>query len=116
MNLSPRWIVVLQREGHEALHWSAVGAPDAPDREIMAWAHAEGLVVFTHDLDFTTLLATTGALGPSVLQVRAQDVLPEALGSAVLRALRQFERELREGALISVDPGRARVRVLPLRT
>ncbi len=115
MNLSPRWVGVFQRAGHEAVHWSDVGAPDAPDREIMAWALAEGFIVFTHDLDFTALLATAGAHGPSVLQVRAQDVLPEAIGPAVLRALRQFGSHLHEGALVSVDPGRARVRVLPLR-
>lgn len=114
MNLSPRWIEVLRAEGHEAVHWSAVGAPEAPDREIMGWARAEGYVVFTHDLDFTALLATTGAQGPSVLQVRAQDVLPEAMADPVLRALRQFEQVLEAGALISVDPGRSRVRVLPI--
>ena len=51
----------------------------------------------------------------SVLQVRAQDVLPEAMAAPVLQALRQFERELGEGALVSVDLSRARVRVLPLR-
>jgi predicted nuclease of predicted toxin-antitoxin system len=115
MNLSPRWVGVLEGDGHAAVHWSAVGAPDAPDRAIMAWARDEGFVVFTHDLDFTALLAASGDAGPSVVQVRAQDVLQEALGLPVLRALRQFERELRTGALISVDPARARVRVLPLR-
>ena len=81
----------------------------------MAWAHEHGCIVFTHDLDFTAILAASGAAGPSVLQVRAQDVLPEAMAAPVLQALRQFERELGEGALVSVDLSRARVRVLPLR-
>ncbi len=79
----------------------------------MAWARREGYVVFTHDLDFTALLATTQAVGPSVVQVRAQDVLPEGMGAVVLQALRRFEQALKEGALISVDPGRARARILP---
>ena len=115
MNLSPRWVETLLAAGHEGVHWSTLGAPDAPDREIMAWAHRHGHIVFTHDLDFTALLAASGAEGPSVLQVRAQDVLPEAAAAPVLQALRQFERELGAGALVSVDPGRARVRVLPLK-
>ena len=113
MNLSPQWVPTLESEGHQVVHWSTVGDPDAPDREIMAWAYEREYVVFTHDLDFTTLLAITQAVGPSVIQVRAQDVLPESMGPAIVRALRQFERALEAGALISVDPGRARVRMLP---
>jgi len=42
----------------------------------MAWARANGHVVFTHDLDFGTTLALTHAAGPSVIQVRGQNVLP----------------------------------------
>lgn len=34
----------------------------------MAYARANGLVVFTHDLDFGVLLALTRGAGPSVLQ------------------------------------------------
>lgn len=33
------------------------------------------LVAFTHDLDFSALLAATQATGPSIIQVRAEDVL-----------------------------------------
>jgi len=45
----------------------------------MAWAREHVHVVFTHDLDFGTLLALTRASGPSVIQVGSQDVLPEHL-------------------------------------
>lgn len=116
MSLSPRWVPVLASEGFEVVHWSEVGVPDAPDREIMAWALDKGYVVFTHDLDFTALLAATQAVGPSVIQVRAQDVMPERMGVVVIQSLRQFEQELEAGALVSVDPGRARVRILPFGT
>ena len=40
MNLSPRWADFLQRAGLDAVHWSHVGAADAPDVEIMAYAKA----------------------------------------------------------------------------
>jgi predicted nuclease of predicted toxin-antitoxin system len=36
MNLSPRWVDVLADAGIEAIHWSALGAYNAPDSEIMA--------------------------------------------------------------------------------
>lgn len=71
-------------------------------------------VVFTHDLDFGTMLALTHAAGPSVIQFRGQDVLPDTAGSMVIAALRQHEADLIAGALIVVDEKRLRVRVLPL--
>ena len=80
MNLSVEWITELTRHGWSAIHWSTVGDPRADDITIMAWAVENGDVVFTHDLDFGTTLALTHATGPSVLQVRGQNVLPEHLG------------------------------------
>ncbi len=80
----------------------------------MDWARSNRHVVFTHDLDFTTMLALTQADGPSVIQVRSQNVLPEFLGTLVVEAVRRFEAELEAGALVVVEPGRSRVRVLPL--
>jgi predicted nuclease of predicted toxin-antitoxin system len=53
---------------------------------------------------------------PSVIQVRTQNVLPEAIGSLVLKALRQFEEELQKGALVTIDPNRLRARILPFRS
>jgi predicted nuclease of predicted toxin-antitoxin system len=67
MNLAPDWVPVLQSAGYQAVHWFTVGDPRAPDHDIMAWARTNGYVVFTHDLDFGSLLATTGAAGPSVI-------------------------------------------------
>jgi predicted nuclease of predicted toxin-antitoxin system len=80
----------------------------------MAWARDNGYVVFTHDLDFGTLLALTHANGPSVLQVRGQNVLPEQLSPLVLAALQQYEAALAAGALVVVEQKKSRVRVLPL--
>ncbi len=84
------------------------------DRVIMDWARANDYVVFTHDLDFGAILAVTRAEGPSVLQVRAQNVLPEHLGEVVIAALRQFAQQLEAGALITVDEGTSRARILPI--
>lgn len=80
----------------------------------MAWAAANGYVVFTHDLDFGTMLALTHATGPSVLQVRGQQVLPEDISTVVIAALRQHNDALAAGALVVVDLKKARIRVLPL--
>ncbi len=70
--------------------------------------------MFTHDLDFGTMLALTHDTGPSVLQVRGQDILPAAMEGVVIAALRQHEADLASGALVVVDAVRSRVRVLPI--
>jgi predicted nuclease of predicted toxin-antitoxin system len=81
----------------------------------MAWARDRGFVVITHDLDFSTVLASTEAAGPSVVQVRAQDVLPDTIGGDVVRVLREHRAALDEGAVVSIDALTSRVRVLPVR-
>lgn len=114
MNLSPRWISFLARAGVEAAHWSTLGAANTSDSEIMAFARSNGYVVLTHDLDFGAILAATQGEKPSVVQIRAEDVSPEAIGNVVLAALRQMAPDLEAGALLTVDPNRARMRILPL--
>lgn len=115
MNLSPRWVGLLADAGIEAVHWSRIGAKNAPDSEIMIHAGANGYVVLTHDLDFGAILAASHDEKPSVVQIRADDVSPDVIGRQVVVALRQMASELEEGALLTVDPNRTRLRVLPLR-
>lgn len=69
---------------------------------------------FTQDLDFGLMLMATDSPKPSVVQLRAQDVLPKSIGGRVVDALRQMETELDEGALVTVDLKKTRLRVLPL--
>ena len=114
MNLSPRWAGVLSAAGIEAVHWSALGAINAPDSEIMNYARNNDFVVLTSDLDFGTILAATQGEKPSVVQIRAEDVSPVVIGRQVAAALSQMKAELDEGALLTVDPNRTRIRVLPL--
>jgi predicted nuclease of predicted toxin-antitoxin system len=115
MNLSPQWVGWFEEHGWPAFHWSAMGDPRATDREILAWARDNDRVLFTHDLDFGAVLASSSANSPSVFQLRAKDVTPEAAGRLVVGALVSLEIELRQGALVSVDEEGRRVRILPLR-
>ena len=114
MNLSPQWVEVLQRHGLESTHWVEVGDVHATDTEIMTWARDRGYIVFTHDLDFGTMLALTRASGPSVLQVRTQDVLPQGIELVVVTALKEHSELLEKGALVSVNKEFSRVRILPI--
>jgi predicted nuclease of predicted toxin-antitoxin system len=80
----------------------------------MQWARENDYVVFTHDLDFGALLALTQAGSPSAIQVRTQDVSPHYLEATVIDALKKYESLLEAGALIILDEGKSRVRILPL--
>lgn len=62
-----------------------------------------------------TILALTRAMGPSVIQVRAHDVLPTHLGDVVVAAVRDYEKELESGAIVTIDETRGKVRMLPIR-
>lgn len=115
MNLSPDWVAVFERYNIYAVHWCTVGDRREKDSIIMEWARTNGYIVFTHDLDFGSLLAATGVDSPSVIQVRTQDVLPNSIENLVISALNQFESLLETGALVTVDQAQSRVRILPIR-
>jgi predicted nuclease of predicted toxin-antitoxin system len=114
MNLSPSWCPVLTAHGWPTIHWAEVGHAGAIDCEIMRWAKENGYVVFTNDLDFSAILAATNARGPSILQVRTQDVLPASLGPRLIQVLEQHQSSLEQGAIVVVDEARSRVRILPI--
>jgi predicted nuclease of predicted toxin-antitoxin system len=115
MNLSPRWIDFRASAGFEAAHWSQIGASDARDTEVMHWTADHDHIVLTSDLDFGAILAATHDRRPSVVQLRSDVLTTSVIGSVVVAALRQMTRELNDGALVSVDTTRTRLRVLPLR-
>ena len=115
MNLSPQWVSVFENAGWEAQHWSFIGKANAPDKKIFEYAKSNGYVIFTHDLDFGTILAATNTDFPSVIQIRIQDVTPEHLSGYIISAAHQFEKHLEAGALITIDEKKSRARILPLR-
>lgn len=115
MNLSAQWVEVLAKHGWSAVHWSTVGNRHAEDSVIMEWALDHEHMVFTHDLDFGTALALTESTGPSILQVRGDNVLPESMAASVIEALKKYEVELGAGALVVVDEKKSRARVLPIK-
>jgi len=91
-----------------------LGPADAHDAGVMRWAAEHDHVVLTSDLDFGAILAATRQRRPSVVQLRTDLPTSEAVGTVVLAALRQLKQELSGDALVSIEPARARLRVLPL--
>ena len=116
MNLSPRWVSFLAAASIDAQHWSVLGRANSSDAEIMEYARLNGSVVLTQDLDFGAILAATNGRKPSVIQIRSEDLDPDVVGARIVSAIRQMSSELDEGALLTVDAKRTRVRILPLRS
>jgi predicted nuclease of predicted toxin-antitoxin system len=79
----------------------------------MTWAAANDHIVVTCDLDFAAILAATRRNRPSVLQIGSDILTPERIGVSVLAAVRQAQQELLDGAVLSLDTARARLRILP---
>jgi len=115
MNLSPSWVERLAGHGFEAVHWSTIGTATAPDAEILTWANEHGFVVITNDLDFSAILAARAGATPSVVQIRTQDLLSDEAVSIVAKAVQAYREDIERGALLSIDEGGTRVRMLPLK-
>ncbi len=58
----------------------------------------------------------TNAAAPSVIQIRAEHILPRFVGPAILETLDVAARMLEAGALVTIDPRRHRIRLLPLQS
>jgi predicted nuclease of predicted toxin-antitoxin system len=113
VNLAVRWASMLSDRGIEAVHWSAIGAANAQDIEIMSYARQNNYSVFTNDLDFSAILVSTRASGPSVIQIRTDDTRPEAHLDRVADSLIRFSAAMEQGTIITIDPNKTRLHILP---
>ena|SRR5450631_3127921 len=57
---------------HDCIHVGEIGMAKASDEEILALSRERNAVVVTLDADFHTILAVSGAQGPSVIRMRLQ--------------------------------------------
>ncbi len=114
MNLSPVLARLLSSHRHDVVHWSEVGDCRATDVTILAWAREQGRVLVTHDLDFGAVLADTEAVGPSVIQIRVQDLLAPQTAETIASAIEVARPAILRGAIVTIHEDRSRIRILPL--
>jgi predicted nuclease of predicted toxin-antitoxin system len=109
----PRSAATLLRDkGIDTIHVSEVGMSKAEDAKIIKWAQQEGSVVATLDADFHVLLALDAATSPSV--IRVDKLQAQALTDLLLMVIDECANELEQGAAVTVEPSRIRIRRLPL--
>jgi predicted nuclease of predicted toxin-antitoxin system len=111
----PRSAAVLLREGGiDTLHVGEIGLAAATDNEILQRGRQEGRVVVTLDADFHALLAFSKALSPSVVRMRIEGLTGPMAANVIREAVSRSKEDLESGALVTVQPGRIRIRRLPL--
>ena len=105
---------LLSDAGIDTIHVGEIGMSEAEDAEIIQRAREDGRVVTTLDADFHTLLALDEATSPSVIRIRIERLRAEALTELLLGVISECEEELQQGAAVTVEPSRIRIRRLPL--
>ena len=114
MGISPETVSWLRSQGHDAIHLHEKELDRLTDPEILERARREARVLLTHDLDFSQLLALSGAALPSVIVFRLADMRPESVNRHLEQVLQQAQDDLAQGAVISVREGQIRVHRLPI--
>jgi len=93
--------------GHDVI-WSGDWPKDPGDEEILARAHAERRVLITLDKDFGELAIVRGI--PHSGLVRLAGIRLAAQADAIKRVLELYGDQLTEATVVTVEPGRVRVR------
>lgn len=113
--LSPLVARRLADAGHDSVHVRDYDLQAAADPEIFDRAALEDRVLLSADTDFGTLLALRRERKPSVLLLRgALSHRPDDQAALILANLDQIDAALGAGAVVVIEPGRIRVRSLPI--
>jgi predicted nuclease of predicted toxin-antitoxin system len=105
---------LLHDMGLDTLHVADVGMSAAEDPDILRWASSEARTIVSIDSDFHSLLALSAAKTPSVIRIRIEGLKAPEAASLIIQIVSQFRSDLEQGAVVTVQPGRMRMRRLPL--
>ncbi len=101
--------LVLQAEGYD-VHWAGDWDTDPGDEAILTRAYQEGRVLITLDKDFGELAIVHRQ--PHCGIVRLVGFRAQEQGRVCSQILKTYEHELNQGALITVEPDRVRIRYM----
>ncbi len=105
---------LLTAAGIDTVHVGDLGLSTAEDAAILQAGLEANRTVVTLDADFHALLAMSGAIAPSVIRIRIEGLRGEALTELLLAVIAQCTSDIEQGAAVTVQSGRIRIRHLPL--
>jgi predicted nuclease of predicted toxin-antitoxin system len=114
MGVSWRVVEWLRADGHDAVHLREQQLHRLPNGGIFTKAADEQRVILTWDLDFTEIVALSGTRLVSAVIFRLLNTRSENVIRRLARVLAESAKDLEEGAIISVEDSRHRVRLLPI--
>jgi len=113
--LSPRVADLLREHGHDAVHVRDHGLQHADDETIFEKAGSDERVLVSADTDFGTILALRHAQRPSVILFRGRTSRrPDVLVPLLLANVANSSSALDAGCVLTIEPGRTRIRSLPI--
>jgi predicted nuclease of predicted toxin-antitoxin system len=98
----------LETAGHDVI-WCGDWPNDPGDDEILAFSHREKRILVTLDKDFGELAIFQGR--PHCGIIRLVNISARKQAGVCLQALALHSTELLGGAIITVEPGRLRIRL-----
>lgn len=113
--LSPRVAEGLRTSGFDVVHVRDFHLESATDEEVFRFAEDQGRVIISADTDFGALLALRKQASPSFVLVRKDaGNRPDQILALLVRYLPEVERDLEQGAIITISDYNIRVRRLPI--
>ena len=114
LHIAPRTVEFLRTLGHNVCRVTDLLPANASDEEIVERAAQDRRVILTQDLDFSSIIALSGRQTPSLLSLRLNSSKVEIVNAVLQRMLPVLESELEQGALVTIEDQRVRLRRLPL--
>ncbi|MDI9348741.1 MAG: DUF5615 family PIN-like protein [Candidatus Symbiobacter sp.] len=115
MNVSWRFVAVLNQAGFEATHWRDIGDPAAPDHEVFGYARENRMILITHDMDFGYIQRINQNLQPklSVLLLRntGGGISPDLHAIKLIAKLQELSSGLILGESYSIDLAKSKTRL-----
>ncbi len=100
-------VAPLKAAGHDVV-WAGDWPTDPGDDEILALAYQESRILITLDKDFGELAVVREQAHAGIIRLA---VLPASqLAPTCVMVLNRYGTELQSGAIVTVEPGRIRVR------
>jgi predicted nuclease of predicted toxin-antitoxin system len=97
----------LKAAGHDVI-WAGDWPADPGDDEILALAYQEGRILITLDKDFGELAVVREQAHAGIIRLVVLSASQQA--PICLMVLTRYGTELQSGAIVTVEPGRIRVR------
>jgi predicted nuclease of predicted toxin-antitoxin system len=104
----------LDAVGIDTVHVGEIGYATAEDSTILQKGRETGRTIVTLDADFHALLALSKARSPSVIRIRIEGLQAQEMANLVHSVISRCRDDLEQGAVVTVQPGRVRIRRLPL--